>query len=287
MSNGLSLRDLVFELEDKDFSLEVSKNQRSIEVRKPEETGEEVLVTIGIVNPSEVTVTDSIKYLENSIVRDLLPPVFNYVLSFLAKTEIGLSELKAGKDRKGMVKDIKTEDSNYIRQGMIDTLIRSDKLMLMADVYGEKVCRRIDLLSAIKESGYQDSRVNVRDLNIYYHGKHVATISLDEEHMVSREFHWVDFPKEKRKELTTLLKWYVDTPKKFRNISFSLLEQILITNLPRQYQWAYRDEDNRLWAINEFRKEDAAKKEIVCDAILFKMITKKNPFPTHLGRLDT
>lgn len=287
MSTGISLRDLVYELEDKGFDLMVTPNQRYIEVRKQEAAGEELLLTVGVLNPSDMTINDSVKDLDDNIVKELLPPVFNYVLSFLANKESEINALKRGKDRKGTVQDIRTEDSNYIRQGMIDTLIQSDKLMLMADVYGDNVCRRIDLLSGIKEMGYQDSTIKDGELNVIYGGNHVMTASLEKEHDVRREIDWVDFPVERRDGLIRLLKWYVDTPRQFRSISFTLLEQVLISNLPKQYKWAYRDEENRLWAIDSFDLENTARKEIICDATLFKMVTKKNQFPSHLARLDS
>lgn len=286
MSKGISLRELVYELEDKGFELRVTKDQRYIEIREPKSTGDELLVSVGVINPSDIEVKEEVKNLEENTVRDLLPPIFNYVLSFLANTELEISGIKSGKSMNNIVKDIKTEDSNYIRQGMIDTLIQSDRMMLMADVYGDVVCRRIDLLSGIKEMGYQESTINDGELNVIYKGNHVMTASLNKEHEVRREIDWADFPYERRDSLIRLLKWYVDTPNKFRSISFSLLEQVLISNLPKQYKWAYRDEDDKLWALDSFDVNNAAEKEIICDPTLFRMITKRNPFPTHLGRLE-
>lgn len=286
MSKGISLRELVYELEDKGFELRVTKDQRYIEIREPKSTGDELLVSVGVINPSDIEVKEEVKNLGENTVRDLLPPIFNYVLSFLANTELEISGIKSGKSMNNIVKDIKTEDSNYIRQGMIDTLIQSDRMMLMADVYGDVVCRRIDLLSGIKEMGYQESTINDGELNVIYKGNHVMTASLNKEHEVRREIDWADFPYERRDSLIRLLKWYVDTPNKFRSISFSLLEQVLISNLPKQYKWAYRDEDDKLWALDSFDVNNAAEKEIICDPTLFRMITKRNPFPTHLGRLE-
>ena len=284
MSGGIGLRELVFDLEDSGFSLRVTQDQRSIEILKPEELGRTVLATVNVTVPSHIYINDDIDKLEHGTVRKLLPPIFNYVLSYLSTTEIELSELTTGQKRPQIIKNIVTEDSNHIRQGMIDTLLRSDKLMLIASAYGDRVCRKIDLLSAIKELGYQESSISGRDLNIVYQGDHVATVNLDADHSVRRELEWETFPKDKRLELTELLKWYVETPKKFRNISFTLLEQVLISNLPKQYKWAYRDENNTLWAVDEFKHSEKARKEIICDVSLFKVITKDNPYPTHLGR---
>lgn len=285
MGVGIGLRELVSDLEESGFKLDLSQDRRTIEVSKPDELGLTVIASVNVTVPSFIMISDDIKKLDSKTVSKLLPPIFNYVLSYLASMELELSELTSGKQRPHIIKDITTEDSNYIRQGMIDTLMRSDKLMLMADVYGDTVCRKIDLLSAIKELGYQESTVNGRNLYIKYRGNHVATLNLDAEHKVKRELDWDTFPERKRKELTTLLKWYIDTPKQFRNISFTLLEQVLVSNLPKQYKWAYRDEDNRLWAVDDFENEKA-QKEIACDVSLFKMITPANPFPTHLGRVD-
>lgn len=284
MSGGIGLRELVFDLEDSGFSLRVTQDQRSIEILKPDELGRTVLATVNVTVPSHIYINDDIDKLEHGTVRKLLPPIFNYVLSYLSTTEIELSELTTGQKRPQIIKNIVTEDSNHIRQGMIDTLLRSDKLMLIASAYGDRICRRIDLLSAIKELGYQESSISGRDLNIVYQGDHVATVNLDADHSVRRELEWETFPQDKRLELTELLKWYVETPKKFRNISFTLLEQVLISNLPKQYKWAYRDENNTLWAVDEFKHSEKARKEIICDVSLFKVITKDNPYPTHLGR---
>ena len=284
MSGGIGLRELVFDLEDSGFSLRVTQDQRSIEILKPDELGRTVLATVNVTVPSHIYINDDIDKLEHGTVRKLLPPIFNYVLSYLSTTEIELSELTTGQKRPQIIKNIVTEDSNHIRQGMIDTLLRSDKLMLIASAYGDRICRRIDLLSAIKELGYQESSISGRDLNIVYQGDHVATVNLDADHSVRRELEWETFPQDKRLELTELLKWYVETPKKFRNISFTLLEQVLISNLPKQYKWAYRDENNTLWAVDEFKHSEKARKEIICDVSLFKFITKDNPYPTHLGR---
>lgn len=284
MSGGIGLRELVFDLEDSGFSLRVTQDQRNIEILKPEELGRTVLATVNVTVPSHIYINDDIDKLEHGTVRKLLPPIFNYVLSYLSTTEIELSELTTGQKRPQIIKNIVTEDSNHIRQGMIDTLLRSDKLMLIANAYGDRICRKIDLLSAIKELGYQESSISGRDLNIIYRGNHVATVNLDADHSVRRELEWETFPHDKRLELTELLKWYVETPKKFRNISFTLLEQVLISNLPKQYKWAYRDENNTLWAVDEFKHSEKARKEIICDVSLFKVITKDNPYPTHLGR---
>lgn len=284
MSGGIGLRELVFDLEDSGFSLRVTQDQRSIEILKPDELGRTVLATVNVTVPSHIYINDDIDKLEHGTVRKLLPPIFNYVLSYLSTTEIELSELTTGQKRPQIIKNIVTEDSNHIRQGMIDTLLRSDKLMLIANAYGDRICRKIDLLSAIKELGYQESSISGRDLNIVYQGDHVATVNLDADHSVRRELEWETFPQDKRLELTELLKWYVETPKKFRNISFTLLEQVLISNLPKQYKWAYRDENNTLWAVDEFKHSEKARKEIICDVSLFKVITKDNPYPTHLGR---
>lgn len=284
MSGGIGLRELVFDLEDSGFSLRVTRDQRNIEILKPEELGRTVLATVNVTVPSHIYINDDIDKLEHGTVRKLLPPIFNYVLSYLATTEIELSELTTGQKRPQIIKNIVTEDSNHIRQGMIDTLLRSDKLMLIASAYGDRICRKIDLLSAVKELGYQESSISGRDLNIVYQGDHVATVNLDADHSVRRELEWETFPQDKRLELTELLKWYVETPKKFRNISFTLLEQVLISNLPKQYKWAYRDENNTLWAVDEFKHSEKARKEIICDVSLFKVITKDNPYPTHLGR---
>ena len=284
MSGGIGLRELVFDLEDSGFSLRVTQDQRSIEILKPDELGRTVLATVNVTVPSHIYINDDIDKLEHGTVRKLLPPIFNYVLSYLSTTEIELSELTTGKKRPQIIKNIVTEDSNHIRQGMIDTLLRSDKLMLIANAYGDRICRKIDLLSAVKELGYQESSMSGRDLNIVYQGDHVATVNLDADHSVRRELEWETFPQDKRLELTELLKWYVETPKKFRNISFTLLEQVLISNLPKQYKWAYRDENNTLWAVDEFKHSEKARKEIICDVSLFKVITKDNPYPTHLGR---
>ena len=284
MSGGIGLRELVFDLEDSGFSLRVTRDQRNIEILKPEELGRTVLASVNVTVPSHIYINDDIDKLEHGTVRKLLPPIFNYVLSYLATTEIELSELTTGQKRPQIIKNIVTEDSNHIRQGMIDTLLRSDKLMLIASAYGDRICRKIDLLSAVKELGYQESSISGRDLNIVYQGDHVATVNLDADHSVRRELEWETFPQDKRLELTELLKWYVETPKKFRNISFTLLEQVLISNLPKQYKWAYRDENNTLWAVDEFKHSEKARKEIICDVSLFKVITKDNPYPTHLGR---
>lgn len=284
MSGGIGLRELVFDLEDSGFSLRVTRDQRNIEILKPEELGRTVLASVNVTVPSHIYINDDINKLEHGTVRKLLPPIFNYVLSYLATTEIELSELTTGQKRPQIIKNIVTEDSNHIRQGMIDTLLRSDKLMLIASAYGDRICRKIDLLSAVKELGYQESSISGRDLNIVYQGDHVATVNLDADHSVRRELEWETFPHQKRLELTELLKWYVETPKKFRNISFTLLEQVLISNLPKQYKWAYRDENNTLWAVDEFKHSEKARKEIICDVSLFKVITKDNPYPTHLGR---
>ena len=284
MSGGIGLRELVFDLEDSGFSLRVTRDQRNIEILKPEELGRTVLASVNVTVPSHIYINDDIYKLEHGTVRKLLPPIFNYVLSYLATTEIELSELTTGQKRPQIIKNIVTEDSNHIRQGMIDTLLRSDKLMLIASAYGDRICRKIDLLSAVKELGYQESSISGRDLNIVYQGDHVATVNLDADHSVRRELEWETFPQDKRLELTELLKWYVETPKKFRNISFTLLEQVLISNLPKQYKWAYRDENNTLWAVDEFKHSEKARKEIICDVSLFKVITKDNPYPTHLGR---
>ena len=284
MSGGIGLRELVFDLEDSGFSLRVTQDQRSIEILKPDELGRTVLATVNVTVPSHIYINDDIDKLEHGSVRKLLPPIFNYVLSYLSTTEIELSELTTGKKRPQIIKNIVTEDSNHIRQGMIDTLLRSDKLMLIANAYGDRICRKIDLLSAVKELGYQESSMSGRDLNIVYQGDHVATVNLDADHSVRRELEWETFPQDKRLELTELLKWYVETPKKFRNISFTLLEQVLISNLPKQYKWAYRDENNTLWAVDEFKHSEKARKEIICDVSLFKVISKDNPYPTHLGR---
>ena len=284
MSGGIGLRELVFDLEDSGFSLRVTRDQRNIEILKPEELGRTVLASVNVTVPSHIYINDDIDKLEHGTVRKLLPPIFNYVLSYLATTEIELSELTTGQKRPQIIKNIVTEDSNHIRQGMIDTLLRSDKLMLIASAYGDRICRKIDLLSAVKELGYQESSISGRDLNIVYQGDHVATVNLDADHSVRRELEWETFPQDKRLELTELLKWYVETPKKFRNISFTLLEQVLISNLPKQYKWAYRDDNNTLWAVDEFKHSEKARKEIVCDVSLFKVITKDNPYPTHLGR---
>lgn len=284
MSGGIGLRELVFDLEDSGFSLRVTQDQRSIEILKPDELGRTVLATVNVTVPSHIYINDDIDKLEHGTVRKLLPPIFNYVLSYLSTTEIELSELTTGQKRPQIIKNIVTEDSNHIRQGMIDTLLRSDKLMLIANAYGDRICRKIDLLSAVKELGYQESSISGRDLNIVYQGDHVATVNLDADHSVRRELEWETFPQDKRLELTELLKWYVETPKKFRNISFTLLEQVLISNLPKQYKWAYRDENNTLWAVDEFKHSEKARKEIICDVTLFKVITKDNPYPTHLGR---
>lgn len=284
MSGGIGLRELVFDLEDNGFSLRVTQDQRNIEILKPEELGRTVLATVNVTVPSHIYINDDIDKLEHGTVRKLLPPIFNYVLSYLSTTEIELSELTTGQKRPQIIKNIVTEDSNHIRQGMIDTLLRSDKLMLIANAYGDRICRKIDLLSAIKELGYQESSISGRDLHIVYQGDHVATVNLDADHSVRRELEWETFPHKKRLELTELLKWYVETPKKFRNISFTLLEQVLISNLPKQYKWAYRDENNTLWAVDEFKHSEKARKEIICDVSLFKVITKDNPYPTHLGR---
>lgn len=284
MSGGIGLRELVFDLEDSGFSLRVTQDQRNIEILKPEELGRTVLASVNVTVPSHIYINDDIDKLEHGTVRKLLPPIFNYVLSYLSTTEIELSELTTGQKRPQIIKNIVTEDSNHIRQGMIDTLLRSDKLMMIANAYGDRICRKIDLLSAIKELGYQESSISGRDLNIVYQGDHVATVNLDADHSVRRELEWETFPQDKRLELTELLKWYVETPKKFRNISFTLLEQVLISNLPKQYKWAYRDENNTLWAVDEFKHSEKARKEIICDVSLFKVITKDNPYPTHLGR---
>ena len=284
MSGGIGLRELVFDLEDSGFSLRVTRDQRNIEILKPEELGRTVLASVNVTVPSQIYINDDIDKLEHGTVRKLLPPIFNYVLSYLATTEIELSELTTGQKRPQIIKNIVTEDSNHIRQGMIDTLLRSDKLMLIASAYGDRICRKIDLLSAVKELGYQESSISGRDLNIVYQGDHVATVNLDADHSVRRELEWETFPQDKRLELTELLKWYVETPKKFRNISFTLLEQVIISNLPKQYKWAYRDENNTLWAVDEFKHSEKARKEIICDVTLFKVITKDNPYPTHLGR---
>lgn len=284
MSGGIGLRELVFDLEDSGFSLRVTQDQRNIEILKPEELGRTVLASVNVTVPSHIYINDDIDKLEHGTVRKLLPPIFNYVLSYLSTTEIELSELTTGQKRPQIIKNIVTEDSNHIRQGMIDTLLRSDKLMLIANAYGDRICRKIDLLSAVKELGYQESTISGRDLYIVYQGDHVATVNLDADHSVRRELEWETFPHQKRLELTELLKWYVETPKKFRNISFTLLEQVLISNLPKQYKWAYRDENNTLWAVDEFKHSEKARKEIICDVSLFKVITKDNPYPTHLGR---
>lgn len=285
MSGGIGLRELVFDLEDSGFSLRVTQDQRNIEILKPEELGRTVLATVNVTVPSHIYINDDIEKLEHGSIRKLLPPIFNYVLSYLSTTEIELSEITTGQNRPQMIKNIVTEDSNHVRQGMIDTLLRSDKLMMIANAYGDSICRTIDLLSAIKELGYQESSISGRDLNIIYQGNHVATVNLDADHSVRRELEWETFPHNKRLELTELLKWYVETPKKFRNISFTLLEQVLISNLPKQYKWAYRDENNTLWAVDEFKYSEKARKEIICDVSLFKVITKDNPYPTHLGRV--
>lgn len=287
MSSGIGLRELVYDLEEHDFTLQVSPDKRNIEISKPDELGRTIIATVNVTVPSHIMVSDDIKKLESETVRKLLPPIFNYVLSYLASTELELGELTSGKKRTQIVKDIVQEDSNYVRQGMIDTLIKSDKLMLLADVYGDRVCRRLDLLSAIGELGYRDSTIVGKELQIRYKGNHVATVNLEAEHKVKRELDWETFPIERRSELTELLKWYVNTPKKFRDISFSLLEQVLISNLPRQYKWAYRDRDNTLWAVDDYRNTEKARREIICDVTLFKMITKDNPFPTHLGRINS
>lgn len=284
MSVGIGLRELVFELEESGFTLAVSPDKKNIEVTKSDELGSTLLATVNIALPSNVYINDDIRALSSESVRRLLPPIFNYVLSYLAGVEAELGERLTGKSRPQIIKDIVTEDSNHVRQGMIDTLIKSDKLMLLADVYGDKVCRRIDLLSAIKELGYQESTVNGKDLNIIYKGNHVATVNLSKDHSVRRELDWEVFPEAKRIELTNLLKWFIETPSKFRDISFSLLEQVIISNLPKQYKWAYRDEDSTLWAVDDFNHIEKAKKEIICDVSLFKVITKDNPYPTHLGR---
>src|SRR5699024_8439120 len=247
--------------------------------------GRTILATVNVTVPSFIMVSDDIKKLESDTIRKLLPPIFNYVLSYLANTEVELGELTSGKKRPQIIKDIVTEDSNHVRQGMIDTLIKSDKLLLLADVYGERVCRKIDLLSAIRELGYQESTVIGKDLLIKYQRSHIATVNLDAEHQVRRQLDCGAFPYEKRTELTELLRWYVETPMKFRNISFSLLEQVLISNLPKHYKWAYRDDENILWAVDDFTHTEKARKEIICDVSLFKMITKDNPYPTHLGRI--
>lgn len=284
MSGGIGLRELVFDLEDSGFSLRVTQDQRNIEILKPDELGRTVLASVNVTVPSHIYINDDIDKLEHGTVRKLLPPIFNYVLSYLSTTEIELSELTTGQNRPQIIKNIVTEDSNHIRQGMIDTLLRSDKLMMIANAYGDRICRKIDLLSAIKELGYQESSISGRDLHIVYQGDHVATVNLDADHSVRRELEWETFPHQKRLELTELLKWYVETPKKFRNISFTLLEQVIISNLPKQYKWAYRDENNTLWAVDEFKHSEKARKEIICDVSLFKVITKDNPYPTHLGR---
>lgn len=282
----VGLRELVYDLEECGFTLAVSPDKKNIEITKPAELGRTLLATVNVTEPSKLMVNDDIKKLESGTVRKLLPPIFNYVLSYLASTEVELSELTSGKKRPQIIKDIVTEDSNYVRQGMIDTLIKSDKLMLLADVYGDKVCRKIDLLSAIRELGYQESKVVGTELYIRYLGNHIATVDLEAEHMVRRELEWETFPVDRRSGLTKLLKWYVKTPKKFRDISFSLLEQVIVSNLPRQYKWAYRDEHNMLWAVDDFNNAEKARKEIICDVSLFKMVTRDNPYPTHLGRIN-
>lgn len=286
MSVGNGLKELVYDLESCGFTLEVSPDKRNIEITKPEELGKTVLARVNVVVPSYMMVSDDVKKLERDTLQSLLPPVFNYVLSYLANTEIELGELTSGKKRPQVVKDIITEDSNHIRQGMIETLIKSDKLMLLADVYGDTVCRKVDMLSGVRELGYQDSSVIGKNLQIVFKNCHVATVHLDNNSEVKRELDWEKLPEDRREELISLLKWYVETPNKFREITFSLLEQVLVSNLPKQYKWAYRDGANKLWAIDSFDGKEPAKKEIVCDVSLFKMITNKNPFPTYLGRLQ-
>lgn len=284
LSGGIGLRELVLDLEDNGFTLAVSADKRNVEVSKPDELGRTILATVNVIVPSNIYINDDISKLDSDTVRKLLPPIFNYVLSYLSSMERELGELSTGKSRPHIIKDIVNAESNQVRQGMIDTLIRGDKIMLIADIYGDRVCRKIDLLSAIRELGYHKSTVTGKDLNIVYQGHHVATVNLDSEHSVRRELDWEIFPHDKRAELTELLRWYVETPKKFRSVSLNLIEQVLVSNLPRQYKWAYRDEDNVLWAVDNFKNPEKARKEIICDVSLFKVITKDNPYPTHLGR---